>query len=130
FVIFTAPIIAPQIQEGVYTRLVIKGTSGDDIFYSRRGPWETSYRAALEGGWVGLGYGVAAGHDSFTGGLSTGGTYGREKGNSQLAVWEELGLIGLAFYAWLILAFAVTMQRGMRLAQTQDLRLQISLAYG
>jgi len=129
FVAFSVPIVAPDIQQGVYTRFVVKGADNEDIFYTRRGPWEQSYRAALEGGIMGLGYGVSAGHDTFEIGLTASG-YGREKGNSQLAIWEEIGLIGLAIYALLLASLARALRTGILFARSQEQRIQISLLAG
>jgi O-antigen ligase len=60
-----------------------------------------SYKAAVEGGLLGLGYGVSFGAGKFAGGLTAVG-YGREKGNTQLAIVEETGLVGLFLYALLV----------------------------
>jgi hypothetical protein len=50
------------------------------------------------GGLVGGGYGVSIGdHKVFAGGLTAIG-YGREKGNTQMAIVEEVGLVGFAIY--------------------------------
>lgn len=81
-----------------------KSYSKGGIFSSREKVWEQSYNDALEGGWFGLGYGVSAEEThkfSFEHGLST-CLYGREKGNSQLPIVEETGIIGLAMYLALI----------------------------
>lgn len=75
-----------------------------DVFSSRRKLWEQSYDAAMEGGLFGLGYGITAGESdfSFEYGL-TSSHYGREKGNSQLAIMEETGVVGLILYSTLLL---------------------------
>lgn len=70
---------------------------GQGIFFSRVEPWRESYEQAKKGGWMGGGYGVTIGNKEFAGGVTAVG-YGREKGNSQLAIAEETGLIGLAIY--------------------------------
>lgn len=76
---------------------------GASVLHSRLSVWEDSYEGAIEGGWLGLGYGVSAGFADFNmeRGLTAVG-YGREKGNSQLAIIEETGLIGLFLYLILI----------------------------
>ena len=52
-------------------------------------------------GWSGGGYGVTIGDTNFKGGLTAIG-YGREKGNTQLAIVEETGIIGLLIYLYLL----------------------------
>jgi hypothetical protein len=126
---FGTAVITPQLQEGVYTRLVIKSTDGEDIFFSRRGPWTESYHAAIQGGWFGLGYGVSAGDTNFTAGL-TANRYGREKGNAQLAVWEETGFVGFLFYVALLAAIFTELYRGLRFSVTRDQRVGQSLILG
>ncbi|OGT37982.1 MAG: hypothetical protein A3F11_03155 [Gammaproteobacteria bacterium RIFCSPHIGHO2_12_FULL_37_14] len=74
-----------------------------DVFMSRQLVWQQSYEAAKEGGLFGLGYGVSWGFTDFNfdHGL-TSAAYGREKGNSQLAIIEETGWIGLILYVLLL----------------------------
>ncbi|HVZ51719.1 MAG TPA: hypothetical protein VG986_07120 [Pseudolabrys sp.] len=104
FGILAVILVVPQVQQHLYEHYVLKGsTEKEGVFFSRYQPWEESYRAALQGGYVGVGYGVTAGQLNFDVGL-TAQTYGREKGNAQLAVWEETGLVGLALYAILLVA--------------------------
>ncbi len=62
--------------------------------------WEPSYKAAQEGGLVGLGYGIS--HPEIRSGEYSdhfeNGRLIREKGNSSLALIEEAGLIGLVLF--------------------------------
>ena len=67
------------------------------MLYTREEVWSKSFEQAKKGGWFGGGYGVTIGDKDFKGGLTAVG-YGREKGNSQLAINEETGLIGLGIY--------------------------------
>jgi len=122
-------LAVPELQQGVYTRLVVKSTNSEDIFFSRRQPWEQSYIAAQHGGWVGLGYGVSYGFREFSGGL-TANTYGREKGNTQLAVWEETGFVGFVLYLVLLTCIIWEIYRGLRFAQTEDERVTQALLLG
>ena len=94
-------VAAPYLSDQVIQRNIYKDPDSGDIFSSREGPWEESYEAALEGGLLGLGYGVALGEYDFEPAL-TAMNYGREKGNTPLAVVEETGLIGLTLYLSLI----------------------------
>ena len=71
-----------------------------EFYSSRMWMWEPSYRAAVEGGFIGLGYGIS--HPDIRSGEYSdrfeNGRLIREKGNSSLALIEEAGLIGLALF--------------------------------
>lgn len=100
-------LLAPQHVDQISNRFIYKGqTTEQGITYSRAEVWRASYELAVKGGWTGGGYGVTIGDSDFEGGLTAVG-YGREKGNSQFAIAEETGLIGLAIYlVSLVLLFA------------------------
>jgi len=72
------------------------------VFHSRYTEWQQSHEGAVEGGWVGLGFGVSFDRTDwdFKGFNSIG--YGREKGNSPLGIIEETGLIGFLLYIILL----------------------------
>lgn len=78
-----------------------------DILYSRMAVWGTSIDSAMAGGLTGIGYSASNGFTdfSFNGRLTT-IMYGREKGNSQLAIIEETGWIGLALYLIVIMTIS------------------------
>ena len=124
-----AIIAVPAIQQSTYQRFVIKGAQDNDLFYSRRQPWIASLDAAEQGGILGVGYGVSAGDANFKGGL-TAELYGREKGNAQLAVWEETGLIGLALYVVLLAQMIWYFAFSLKAMRTQDERVQFALLLG
>jgi O-antigen ligase len=71
-----------------------------EVYSSRMWMWEPSYKAALEGGLFGLGYGIS--HPDIRSGEYSdhfeNGRLIREKGNSTLALIEETGLIGLMLF--------------------------------
>ena len=71
-----------------------------EVYSSRMWMWEPSYKAALEGGLFGLGYGIS--HPDIRSGEYSdryeNGRLIREKGNSTLALIEEAGLIGLVLF--------------------------------
>jgi len=91
-------IFAPAQVEEISNRFIYKGQANEQgITYSRDEVWRESYELAIKGGWTGGGYGVTIGESQFQVGLSAVG-YGREKGNSQFAIAEETGLIGLTLY--------------------------------
>lgn len=62
--------------------------------------WEPSYKAALNGGLTGLGYGISDPDILLpgTGSHYDGERYVREKGNSVLALIEEVGFTGLILF--------------------------------
>src|SRR5208283_3167499 len=92
-------IAVPNVNETLEQRYIRKAPAGSEaaIFSSRQELWEESYEQAVKGGFVGGGYGVTIGDTDFAGGLTAVG-YGREKGNSQLAIMEETGMVGLGLY--------------------------------
>ena len=94
---------APEVQGMVYERLILKYSPDGDVFYTRRDAWQDSEEGARQGGVIGLGYGASYGDTTFDADFSSVG-YGREKGNSQLAIVEETGLVGLALYAVVLFA--------------------------
>lgn len=122
-------VIAPRVQTSLYNRFVLKGGGTDDVLYSRAGPWKESYDAALQGGYFGVGYGVSVGDTNFNLGF-TAEKYGREKGNTQLAVWEETGLVGLTLYTILLFAIVKELYRGLRAARDDDLTIILSIIFG
>src|SRR5262249_40536412 len=126
FVVGAISVAAPELQQGVYQRVIVKNTRGDDAFFSRRATWEKTYDAAKEGGVLGVGYGVSAGFSDYSFGL-TSNTYGREKGNAQLAIWEETGLVGLALYAIFLLALFQELLVGLLRTPGPDQRAEFAL---
>ena len=92
----------PDLIENLALKYIYK-TSQKNVFYSREAVWRDSYMAAIEGGWSGLGYGVSFGQNEFDfKNTFTSVGYGREKGNSQLGIVEETGLVGVGLYLLLI----------------------------
>jgi hypothetical protein len=73
------------------------GSENQGLLYTRESVWKESFELAKKGGWIGGGYGVTIGETGFEGGMTAVG-YGREKGNTQMAIVEETGLIGLGIY--------------------------------
>lgn len=95
----SALMIWPGTLHGLEAKYVRKNlqVQNSAVAYSRLEPWKVSWQMAREGGWLGAGYGVSIGAGAFKGGLTTVG-YGREKGNTQLAVMEETGIVGLVLH--------------------------------
>lgn len=125
----TIAVAAPEVEQGVYERVVIKSSVKGDAFFSRRLTWERTYEGAKEGGLLGLGYGVSAGFNDFSFGL-TSNTYGREKGNTQLAIWEESGLVGLTIYALLLITMFAELFGALVSMTDQDERVEYALLLG
>ena len=90
-------LATPQFIDGLFLIIYKAPDSSQSVFATRVGVWEESVELAWKGGLFGGGYGVTIGDSDWTGGLTAIG-YGREKGNSQLAIMEEIGLIGLGLY--------------------------------
>lgn len=124
----------PTLVTGIVGKYIHKyGNLGvvNGVLYSREKPWEDSYNAALAGGWSGLGYGISYGGNSynFSYGLSAVG-YGREKGNSQLAIVEETGIIGLLFYIGIIV-FIIALLIQLRFSvRSRDERVLVAIISG
>jgi hypothetical protein len=122
-------LAAPESIHDNLWRFAHKGNPNADIFFSRRSLWEVSYEQALKGGWFGGGYGVTIGETGFGGGLTAFG-YGREKGNTQLAITEELGLIGLGLYGLLLASLFVHLASTSKQIQTRDDKVAFGIVTG
>lgn len=103
-VLLTIFFINPLTIDHVIKKYVYKTTQENSaLFYTREQNWADSYQAAKEGGWSGLGFGVSVGWKKFNwNNALTSVGYGREKGNSQLAIIEETGIIGFLLYLLLL----------------------------
>jgi hypothetical protein len=121
----------PMLREGLVQHLTQFVTKGhpQGLLYSRRNTWSKSLDGALKGGIIGVGVGVSTGDTNFKGALSSRG-YGREKGNSQLAIAEETGLIGVAIYVALIAQLFFVLVSGAIAATDRETRLQLALMTG
>lgn len=113
-------------------RLILKGeaAASGDLLMSRRSVWADSVLASREGGVFGGGLGVSIGHYDYDDGASA-ASYGREKGNSTLAIIEEVGVVGLILFSAQILTVlhaAITILR--RLTCPLDVAMTIRLSLG
>ena len=95
----------PLIVSMVTAHFYKQGARTDDVLSSRQKVWQVSYEQAVKGGWFGGGFGATIGDNTFVLRHLAVGSYGREKGNSQLAIIEETGVVGLLFYAMLLITF-------------------------
>jgi O-antigen ligase len=95
-------LLRPATFGTAYRGLVEK--RAENVLTSRSDQMEDSWEAAKKGGIFGAGFGVSVGSSRYWN-MESFSTYAREKGNSMLAVVEELGLTGFGFY--LLLLYAV-----------------------
>jgi O-antigen ligase len=124
-------LMMPGTLDKFEARYVRKNTvvQGSSVMFSRQGPWKLSLEMARQGGIVGAGYGVSIGGGTFTGGLTAFG-YGREKGNSQLAIVEETGIVGLMLYGLVVVALLGRLSRAFRASRNRDARALVGIVLG
>ena len=117
------------------SRYIYKSAGEDaSLFDSRETVWRASYIAALDGGPFGFGFGVAA-EDAERrleqSEIETSSShYGREKGNSTLAIVEELGWVGLMTFALVLWTFCQRALGAVRLSQNREYKLISALILG
>lgn len=96
--------------ESLFAKHVIKLNttvqfSSQAILNSRMNVWQQSYKRAIQGGIMGDGFDITIekGDDK----IQYDNAFSRrgEKGNSQLAIMEETGIVGLVLYAILLISF-------------------------
>lgn len=119
--------VRPDLQARFVQQVIYKHT--DDIFYTRIQPWTESWEKAQLGGFLGAGYGVSIGSGTWRGGLTSAG-YGREKGNSQLAIVEETGLVGLVFYLIMVITLVSRIYGSFATAKNRHAKIALGLAFG
>lgn len=94
----------------------ITTVSDTTVLNSRHDVWEKSYEHAMKGRITGGGFDVNIGEHDFSVKKLSGMGYGREKGNSQLAILEETGIVGFILYTiFLISFFAYSVNHYLRL---------------
>lgn len=119
--------LAPAVKDKIISQAIYKHST--KVLETREDVWGESLKGALEGGWLGGGFGVSIGAQDWEGGF-TAQTYGREKGNSQLAVLEEIGVIGFILYLGIILIILKELYAGYRAAKSQELKVAQALILG
>ncbi|MBO6563636.1 MAG: hypothetical protein JJ956_02745 [Pseudomonadales bacterium] len=123
----------PELFESAQKRFLYKDDRAlrfEDIFKSREKIWEVSRRKAEDGGFVGVGFGIAAGHREQSDFSAFQGTRGREKGNTVLAVMEETGKVGLVLYAFVIYFVIGTPLRAALTTQDNKFRVMLCIVIG
>lgn len=126
---FVIYIAVPDLTEQIVSVVTKGANEHSDIFHSRRQVWEDSWTAAEQGDLFGVGFGVSVGFTEFSGGFSAAG-YGREKGNSTLAILEELGQAGLILYALMLFSFFARLMSAATRVPSKLLRAQLGLVIG
>jgi O-antigen ligase len=122
--------VSSAVLDTTYKDYILKGGSQEQgIFFSRGEVWRISYENAQQGGWFGAGYGVTVGETDFQGGATAVG-YGREKGNTQLAIVEETGIVGLGLYFILLLALFVPLVRAHLREKNTDIKVVLGIVIG
>jgi O-antigen ligase len=122
--------ISSAVLDTTYRDYILKGSNQEQgIFFSRGEVWRISYENAQQGGWFGAGYGITVGETNFQGGATAGG-YGREKGNTQLAIVEETGIVGLVLYFILLLALFMPLLRAHLREKNPDIKVVLGIVTG
>ena len=119
--------LRPETFDLFYHSYVAKRS--DNIMASRGTQMEDSWDAAKQGGLFGEGFGVSVGLSRYWD-LKTFSRISREKGNSILAIVEETGLVGLAFYLAVLCSMYVAFRRCSRTPDPdQKFIANIAIAY-
>jgi hypothetical protein len=97
--LINAFLVVPGQFEYFQQQYIFKNATREQgVLHTREEVWSVSYQQAVKGGWFGGGFGVTIGApNTYKGGLTAVG-YGREKGNTQLALFEETGVVGFLIY--------------------------------
>lgn len=130
---YFSPAVQDRLTEYAFkSNLGVLEEAGSGMFYSREEIWEASYDLAMLGGSFGGGYGVTIGeefHGEIGSSISS-GQYGREQGNTQLAILEQTGLVGFGLYLILIAGIFWVCASGLRVARIEVDRVAIGLLGG
>jgi hypothetical protein len=125
----------PETVASLETRYIYKSLGRDvSLFESRETVWQASLSAAQKGGPFGFGLGVAAedaelGIEQYEIEISS-SHYGREKGNSTLAMVEEVGWVGLIAFGLVLWTFYYRAFGAVQLSQNREHKLISTLILG
>lgn len=133
-VLLTGFLLIPNLGEFVYQKFIVKGTGLDiagSFEQSRAGVFAASLAGAEAGGFLGGGFGIIIGSDpsGYSGGVSSVG-YGREKGNSILAVIEEIGLVGVIIFLLIFTAFFSKARSAYKKSRKKSQKAQVGFLAG
>lgn len=98
---FIESMVIKYVSKGAAT--LVQGKALTQVMHSRQSVWQKSYDNAKKGGILGGGFAVTIGDAHFN--FSKQSYDGREKGNSQFAILEETGAIGLILAFLFIVMF-------------------------
>lgn len=124
--------LSQTLLESVGTFIRKSNVEEASIWATRADVWKDSLELAQQGGLLGAGYGVTIGETKqrgFTWGFSATGL-GREKGNSQFAILEETGVIGLVLYITLMLTLALYLKQSYTRMPCTDSRVLMGMVGG
>lgn len=128
-VLAVGSVLLPDTRTRIVQHVVYKNRP-DAIIFSRIQPWTESYQKAELGGWVGGGYGVSIGSNAWEGGTFTSVGYGREKGNAQMAIVEETGVVGLALYIMMLFSLFSALISRYRTIADKDIKAALGIFMG
>jgi len=97
-------LVIPGRFQSVSDSLLYKNNQHGNLMDSRQKPWERSLQTFREHPWLGLGFGVADNSADWRLNYETPGHQTRERGSSYLTMLETTGVVGVFFFALLILA--------------------------
>ncbi len=123
--------VMPEIGAKVKTSVLYKFSREDQgVLFSRQWIWRESWEQAKLGGLIGGGYGVTIGMSEWDRINFSSASYGREKGNSQLAIIEEIGVIGVVLYSSLIILLLKYVYTAFKRTSAGSDRVALGLALG
>lgn len=122
-------VIIPELRLKIVKKIMYKEREFKDVFVSRRVSWKESWKMAKLGGLIGQGYGVTVGADEWNGSAGAPDN-DREKGNSQLAVVEETGLLGLILYLSLVVSLIGYSFSSFKKAKDKQIKIALGLSMG
>lgn len=108
-VVLTYALSGSSLFDRFYYTFVQKNRS--QVLASRGEQMSDSWEAAKEGGIFGAGFGVSIGVSRYWEEGMTFSSISREKGNSTFAIVEETGIIGVAFYAAILVTLFALFRR-------------------
>lgn len=129
-ILVTLPSLFPAQTAEIIQKYVYKGADvTGSLLASRDFVWAASYEGAVQGGFLGLGYGVSYGYDDYSLGFGS-SAYGREKANVFLAMVEETGAVGLALFLGVLLSLMLRGFTAARVSRDPKDRLLIFILVG
>ncbi len=120
-------LLRPSTFDVAYQNFVLKRS--DDVLKSRTDQLNDTWEAAKQGGMLGRGLGVSIGMSRYWEISNHFSDFSREKGNSMLAIVEEIGIVGLLLYVALLYSLFGSLREAARKAGP-DQKFLYNLALG